>query len=146
MGTFWKHLEQALGRGFSDKSFGHRGEQAAEKFLKRLGMIVVSRNYHNHVGEIDLIAIDGKAPKRCVVFVEVKTRQSDAKGLPVEAVDAHKQRQIANTAMVYLRRHGLLESAYRFDVVSVMWPVTQRVPKIEHYVDAFDSPLKNVLF
>jgi putative endonuclease len=51
------------------KSLGERGELAAARFLKRLGYHILARHLDLPLGELDIIAVDG----RTVVFVEVKT-------------------------------------------------------------------------
>jgi putative endonuclease len=76
-------------------SLGRWGEEEAARFLRRLGMTIVERNLRTPVGEIDIIARQGKI----LVFVEVKTRRSDAFGTPQEAVGPTKQRQIIRTAL-----------------------------------------------
>jgi putative endonuclease len=53
------------------KSLGERGEDAAARFLKRLGYHILARHVDSRLGELDIIAVDG----RTVVFVEVKTSQ-----------------------------------------------------------------------
>ena len=123
-------------------SFGYRCERVAEKHLKRKGMLVVARNFEDRFGEIDLIMVDG----RTVVFTEVKARKSDDGGAGYEAVDRDKQAKLAKTALGYLRRHDLLENAYRFDVVSILWPPEESKPQIEHYADAFRPAGLNQMF
>ena len=121
----------------SQDSLGDRGEREAERFLKKRGLRIVARSYRNHIGEIDLVAVDQKSKPRTIVFIEVKTRKSDFKGQPVEAVDEKKQRQVSNTAMVYLKQHDLLECRFRFDIVGIIWPEETARPEILHYVNAF---------
>ena len=70
--------------------FGQRGELAAAKFLRRLGYRIIAHGERDNLGEIDLIAIDG----RTIVFVEVKSRQSTDAGHPADAVDGEKQRRL----------------------------------------------------
>ena len=70
------------------------------------------------MGEIDLIAKE----KGALVFVEVKTRSSDAMGLPVESVTHFKRRQIVKSAQYYVKRYGIRQVPCRFDVVSVLLP------------------------
>ena len=113
---------------------GRRGERAAERFLKKLGYQIVDRGVRFRRGELDLVAVDD----RTVVFVEVKTRHSHDKGAPADAVDAEKQRQLTRAALLYLKRHGLLEYRARFDVVTVTWP-EDGPPEIEHIQNAFDA-------
>jgi putative endonuclease len=117
----------------SEKSLGRRGEDAAARFLKRLGYRIVERGHDSRLGEIDIIAVD----RRTVVFVEVKTRTSADAGRPVDAVDSVKQRRMTQSALAYLKSHGLLENAARFDVLAVTWPADSRRPQIEHYTNAF---------
>lgn len=112
-------------------SLGRWGEEEAARFLLRLGMKILERNLRTPVGEIDLIARHGKI----LVFVEVKTRRSDAFGAPQEAVGPTKQRQIIRTAQWYMgdgRGKGLQP---RFDVIAVR-PGPQGAT-IEHFQNAF---------
>lgn len=122
-------------RWFGPQSLGARGERLAAKYLRRKGYAILARGARDRrLGEIDLIAVDG----RTVVFVEVKTRTSHDKGHPAEAVDATKQSRIVRLALRYLRRHDLLENAARFDIVAITWPDAQRPPTIEHFPNAFE--------
>jgi putative endonuclease len=97
------------------RTLGQRGEAAAARFLRGRGYRIVARTDRGRLGEIDLVAIDG----RTVVFVEVKTRRSHEAGHPADAVDAKKQQRLTRLALTYLKRHDLLECAARFDVVAV---------------------------
>ena len=129
-------------RTFGPKTLGQRGEAAAARFLKRLGYKIIARGSHIRRGEIDLIAVDG----RTIVFVEVKTRVSHDAGHPADAVDRNKQERLTRLAMVYLKRHHLLEHSSRFDVVAVTWPAGQRRPKIEHFQNAFEPVGRGQMF
>jgi putative endonuclease len=124
---WWKKLR-------APQSLGRRGEIAAARFLRRKGYRIVARGERDPLGEIDLIAVDG----RTVVFVEVKTRSSREAGHPAEAVDQAKQRRLTRAGLSFLKRHKLLENAYRFDVVAIVWPRSQKRPRIEHIVGAFE--------
>jgi putative endonuclease len=131
----WHAISDWLRLWTAPKSLGRRGEDAAARFLRRLGYVIVARGQRDKIGEIDLIAVDG----RTVVFVEVKTRTGDLKGTPAEAVDQDKQRRLTKLALAYMKRHDLLECKARFDVVAVTWPEKSRRPQIEHIKDAFES-------
>ena len=124
------------------RSLGQRGEAAAAKFLKKKGYLLVARSDRMRLGEIDLVAVDG----RTVVFVEVKTRRSHESGHPAEAVDEDKQRRLTRLALTYLKRHNLLEYPARFDVVAVTWADDRREPVIEHFENAFEAVGKWQLF
>ncbi|MEC8557057.1 MAG: YraN family protein [Planctomycetota bacterium] len=115
---------------------GRRGEQAAALFLKKLGYRILAHSHRQRLGEIDLIALDVD----CLVFVEVKTWQSDVIADPSEAVDARKQEKLTRAALIYLKQKKLLARPARFDVISVVWPERRSEPeKIMHYIDAFEA-------
>ena len=121
-------------KGFFKKLLGNRGERAAIRFLRRQGYQILHRQFRNRIGEIDVVAKDGNG----IVFVEVKTRKSDAAGGPEEAVTFTKQKQLTKLALTYLKRYNLLEHSARFDVVAVIWPDDARKPEITHYQNAFE--------
>jgi len=54
---------------FGAKSLGRRGEDAAARYLKRHKYRLIARGVRSRLGELDIVAADG----RTVVFVEVKT-------------------------------------------------------------------------
>lgn len=130
----WQAIFDRLRAWSAPKSLGRRGEDAAARFLRKLGYVIVARGHRDKIGEIDLIAVDG----RTVVFVEVKTRTGDQKGTPAEAVDLDKQRRLTRLALAYMKRHDLLECQTRFDVVAVIWPGNRSRPQIEHIQNAFE--------
>lgn len=112
---------------------GADGEAAAEATLAAAGYVVLARNYRWEGGECDLVALDG----RTVVFIEVKTRGSEAYGTPFEAVTPAKRRRVSRTALHYLARHGLYGRDVRFDVIGV-W-VEAGAPRCELIRDAFEG-------
>ncbi len=69
-----------------------------------------------HGGEVDLVCRDGDT----LVFVEVKTRRSEAFGAPAEAVTASKQHLIARGAPAWLKLLGHPSIFYRFDIAEVL--------------------------
>ncbi|MCI0331860.1 MAG: YraN family protein [Planctomycetes bacterium] len=129
-------LRSWLAERFPPKSLGRRGEDVAAKFLKRNGYRILARGHNSRLGELDIIAVDG----RTIVFVEVKTRSSTDAGHPADAIDPTKERRMTQAALAYLKSHGLLQHAARFDVVAITWPENARRPTIEHYKNAF-SPI-----
>lgn len=105
---------------------GSRGEALALEHLERAGYRIVAANFSLPIGrntrdvivtaEIDIVAYDG--PTLC--FIEVKTRASDEFAPPQINVDLRKRRQIARAARGYRRMLGLMNAAYRYDVVTVV--------------------------
>ena len=116
------------------KALGADGEKAAEEFLCTQRYRIIERNYRCPVGEVDLIALDGKT----IVFIEVKTRRGSRFGSPFEAVDQRKQGQVSRAAQYFLAKHRLHDRAARFDVVGVRWENGQ--PLCELVRNAFDLP------
>ena len=125
-----------LRRLFPRKPLGRRGEAAAARFLQRRGHKIIARHERLPGGELDLVAVD---QDRTLVFVEVKTRQSQGAGHPAEAVGPAKQRRLTRLAVTFMKRHGLMDCAARFDVVAVTWPQGKRRPLVEHFQNAFEA-------
>lgn len=113
--------------------FGGRGENVAARFLRNRGFRIICRNFRCELGEIDIIARDG----RTLVFVEVKTRAYDDPA-PEEQVNRFKQHQITKAARHFLARYGAQQPPARFDVVAVIWPTGQD-PQIRHTPHAFEA-------
>jgi len=124
------------------QSLGQRGETAAVRYLKRQGFTIIAASQRERIGEIDIIAVEN----RVLVFVEVKTRESTARGRPTDAVDADKQRRLTRLALGYLRRNDLLEHPSRFDVISIVWPAEQLKPQLEHIRNAFPAAGEGQMF
>ncbi|MDA8134506.1 MAG: YraN family protein [Desulfobacteraceae bacterium] len=97
------------------KFLGREGESAALEFLQAQGFKILEANFRTRAAEIDIIAKD----HAILCFIEVKTRHSTRKGLPKESVTPFKQHKIILGASFYLKKHRLLESRIRFDVIEV---------------------------
>jgi putative endonuclease len=115
--------------------FGTRSERAAARYLRRQGYRILLRNHSGPLGEIDLIALDG----RCIVFVEVRSTGGEDITRPAESVDRVKQGRLTDLALDFLRRHRLLDHQARFDVLALSWPAGQREPTIVHHRHAFEA-------
>jgi putative endonuclease len=53
---------------------------------------------------------------------------------------------MTRVALRYLRQHGLLEHAARFDVVAITWPESDKRPQIEHFLSAFEPSGRGQMF
>jgi putative endonuclease len=125
-----------------DALVGRCGEEAAYWHLRRLGFVIVERNYRPKGlhGEIDLIGWENDV----LVFVEVKTRRAADLQTPDAAVDHEKQQNVITAAREYRRRSNLSSKPYRFDIVSIVAPTAaNRFTKrhgdfdLRHFRDAF---------
>ncbi|OOB79306.1 MAG: YraN family protein [Epulopiscium sp. Nuni2H_MBin003] len=108
------------------RQIGSMYEVKAEEYLEKKGYIILENNFRNRTGEIDIIAKDNEY----IVFVEVKFRTNTKYGLPREAVNRVKQKNIINVAKFYIERKKL-DSFFRFDVVEVF------NNDIKHIINAF---------
>jgi putative endonuclease len=115
----------------TEDALGELGENRAARYLRNKGYKIILRNFVCPMGEIDIIARDGKT----LVFVEVKTRREDSPS-PEDQVNSHKQHQITKAAKFYLSRYGSPQPAARFDVVAIVWP-SNAEPEIRHLQNAF---------
>ena len=112
---------------------GVRGEDEAYFQLRRMGYVIVARNFRSprcH-GEIDLIGWEGDV----LCFIEVKTRTSHEVKSAEAAVDRHKRREVAEMAREYLRRLPV-SCQWRFDIVSVFYDGRTSRPQIEIFRNA----------
>jgi putative endonuclease len=115
-----------------EQAHGRRGEDLAHRFLRRHGLIIVARNFHQRSGrgELDIVAWD----RQTLVFVEVKSRASAEFGGPGRAVGTDKEKDLRRAAGEYLRRSGAAREQARFDLVNI---VLSDPPVIEWIKDAF---------
>ena len=107
---------------------GTRGEEDAYFYLRKLGYVIVARNFRSprSRGEIDLIGWDGNL----LCFIEVKTRTSRDVKAAEAAVDRHKRRELAEVAREY-RRLVSPSCQWRIDIVSVYYDRSTARPQIE---------------
>jgi len=109
------------------------GERQAEVFLKRKGYEILSRRFRVTArDELDLVARHGGH----LIFVEVKTRQSESFGRPIAAVDRRKRHVLSRAAVRYLQKVKQ-PVTFRFDVVEVVGAEDHGVPLIRHIENAF---------
>ena len=98
--------------------FGLRSERAAAKYLRRHGFRILGRNVDDRLGEIDLLALDGKS----VVVVEVRSSESKTFDELAATVNLEKQRRITDATLRFVQRRKLWNVGVRFDVIALRWP------------------------
>ncbi len=119
------------------KTLGREGEDRAARFLAKKGYKILERNYSTRSGEIDLVALHNGE----VVFVEVKTRTSDAYGAPELAVTPQKQSRMIKAALGYIKSKKLHQMPCRFDVVAITASAENGVELIQN---AFEMDRTNL--
>lgn len=108
---------------------GRRAEDLARRYLLALGgWQAVTRNWRFRRGEIDLVMREGPA----LVFVEVRSRQHDARVPGYASISHRKKRLLRQTARAYLRHLRERPATARFDVVEVVWE-GQELRTIRHH-------------
>ena len=85
-----------------NKILGRKGETLTVSYLKKRGYRILKRNFRTPFGEADILAKQGDT----YCLVEVKTRISDAFGLPSEAVNAKKRERYRKMALFLCERLG----------------------------------------
>lgn len=115
------------------QKLGQEGEKRAEEYLVSQGWQLLASNYRCKCGEIDRVFRKGE----WIIFVEVKTRRTFTYGLPREAVNARKQKQIFQTALHFIQEYQLGHLSFRFDVVEVLF-LPQTKVQVHHIPNAFE--------
>jgi putative endonuclease len=117
---------------------GRAAEDLVAGRLAAAGWELLERNARTRFGELDIVAIDGRA----LVFVEVKAgRRGSAFGpeRPVLAVRRRKQLQVRRLATAWMaeRRGTPFYEEIRFDAVGVTYDRADRLVDVEHIEGAF---------
>jgi putative endonuclease len=133
----WKTVKRLLGTApdtTKQLSSGAWGEAQAERTLRQKGYAILGRRVRvGRRDELDLVARDGAV----FVFVEVKTRKTEAFGRPGAAVDRAKRHYLSRAAVRYLKRLRHPPEAFRFDVVEIIGAPGTPAPLIRHIENAF---------
>jgi len=117
-----------------DHALGRRGEDIAQRFLQREGLVIVDRNYRmlSGGGEVDLVGWEGET----LVFVEVKSRKTEEYGAPDRAIGLQKQLSLIRAAREYARHAEVSWEKVRFDVVNIVFATP---PSVTHFRDVFSQ-------
>jgi putative endonuclease len=101
------------------RHIGDIGEDIAEKYLKKHGWKIITRNFSVRGGEIDLIAYRFGV----LAYVEVKTRSGDMFGRPRDAVDIEKITNINYAKSLFS------ETYIRGRKINVFYPFGIEIPR-----------------
>jgi putative endonuclease len=124
------------------QAVGRRGEALAAAYLQQRGYGIIASNWRCAAGEIDIIATDAHE----LVFVEVRTRRGDLRGLAEESITRAKQRRLIALAETYLQHleqeRRPWPGAYRIDVVAIQLVSAEgdvRLRHLRHAVEAMEE-------
>lgn len=110
---------------------GKKGEAMAKAYLEKKSYKILACNWRYHKLEVDIIAQQGNN----LIFVEVKTRNTDVFGLPESFVSRKQQQNLADAVEAYLYLYPQMGGNIRYDVVSIV--LKGEAAEIEHFEDAF---------
>ena len=112
------------------QQLGKEGEKLATQHLIAKGYSILAKNYRHGYAEIDIVAQIDKT----VVFVEVKTRETDKYGQPEDFVSHSKIKKLAEGAEGYIEEYDINLDA-RYDIISII--LNKHQTEINHFEDAF---------
>lgn len=109
---------------------GKKGEDKAGQYLVANGYEILEHNYQYGKGEIDIIC----RKDDLLIFVEVKTRKTNAWGYPEMAVTKKKASLMMRTAYAYMEKVNH-EWEIRFDIIAIT--MHKEGEELKHFEDAF---------
>ncbi|OJI06669.1 hypothetical protein BK004_02495 [bacterium CG10_46_32] len=118
--------------GSDAQNIGAWGEKIAAWYLSSRGFLILKKHFTSRFGEIDIIAKEGAQ----IVFVEVKTRLKNLRGLPEQSIDFEKQRKLQKTIFAYISKNGI--ENFRIDVVTISPGSLPGKLRIRHHRAQFD--------
>jgi putative endonuclease len=110
---------------------GKQGEELALANLVAKGYSVLHTNWRYQKTEVDIIAKIGNI----LVFIEVKTRNSEYFGLPESFVTEAKKRSFGKASEAYCQINQLNDVDIRYDIMAVI--INKKTQEVQHFEDAF---------
>ena len=107
---------------------GKIGEEIAKKFLEKQGYKIIEQNYKTKYAEIDLVVQN----KKCLVFVEVRTKVGENFGTPEETINKKKMRKLLGNATAYASIKKWNGSS-RIDAICIVLKPDYSIERLNHY-------------
>ncbi|MBN2802019.1 MAG: YraN family protein [Deltaproteobacteria bacterium] len=98
-------------------AIGKSGEDFVCEKIVANGYKILARNVRERFAEIDIVAMDNDT----LVFIEVRTRNTEELGHPSETVTPAKQNHIRRAAEAYIIKNKIVNTPIRFDVATIIW-------------------------
>jgi len=117
------------------KDVGDWGEKIASDYLISNGYQILEHNFYTRYGEIDIVA----SKDEDIIFVEVKTRTTEAFGKPEEAITRKKTENLINTALLYMQEHPECEDDWQIDIITIEGAYLSKSPRITHFQNAING-------
>lgn len=119
------------------RTLGDWGEEKALRYLSDQGYQLLARNWRTREGEIDLVIKQDLT----IVFIEVKTRNTDRFGSPEESITPGKQKRLRKTCMAYLQKNDCENRDWRIDVVAIEATRIGEITRLDHYENAVEDEM-----
>ena len=116
----------------SKRQKGISAEQTAVNYLKRTGYRILERNYRKRIGEIDIIA----AKENTVVFVEVKSLQSESLLVLGQTISALKKQKLVKICQYWLTENDKNDFNWRIDFIGLVIDNNGVLKKLMHLQNA----------
>src|SRR5688572_19458535 len=118
------------------RTLGIDAEAQAREYLRLQGLEIFETNFRCKVGELDLIARDGKV----LVVIEVRSRLNMGYGNAAASIDWRKRARIVRATQFFLlKRKDLRRLPVRFDVVTLDRSAPDAKPTINWIRGAFTT-------
>jgi len=110
------------------------GEEVARKYLEDKGYEIIEQNYSTKYSEIDLIVKRPAPPggDNILIFVEVRTKKSNAFVSPEESINQKKLKKLYWNAEAYISNKKY-KGQSRVDAVCIILDAHNNIEKLEHY-------------
>ena len=114
------------------KVSGNQNEVLAVKFLQKKNYKIITRNYYQRCGEVDIIA----EKNQVIVFVEVKSLSTEVFRKLEESVSWAKRNRILKTALFWLLENGKSNCDWRVDYIGINCEhgIIRRILHIENII------------
>lgn len=116
---------------------GKIGEDIAYEYLTKRGFRILTRNYREKFGEIDIIAM---APDKTLIFFEVKTLMNksgfEMAFIPEDNLTNDKLKKLIRISNVFSAKHIQLiddQKGWRIDLLAITLGSDGNVVSINHY-------------
>lgn len=118
------------------RDLGEAAEITARAYLEQQGLKIILTNFRCRVGELDIVAMDGKL----LAVIEVRRRSATSFARAADSLSVGKQRRIIRaTRFLFLTKPVLRRFPMRFDVLSLDEAADGAV-RVEWIRAAFDAP------
>ena len=118
------------------KQLGDFGEGIAREFLRKKGYEILTTNFENKWGEIDIVA----RKKGVIIFCEVKTIIEKQGFSPEDQVDFKKKQQLRKMSQIYLSKNKIsLETPCQIDIIAITVAQDLKTYKIKHFENAIEA-------